>query len=286
MDVTTASPALISDGPRTAVLFDLDGTLVDPAGGITGGIEHALGAMGLPIPADEVLNAMIGPKLADGLVSIIGVPPAKVDGVIAAYRQWYGEQGMAMSVVYPGVRELLVQLKSDGVPLAVATQKPEPLAKKLLAHHGLAELFQVIRGSHADETLMPGDPGYRPGKAEIIAAALSALAALSSGAPAGTAAAPTNDAPAPFGAVMVGDRHQDVLGARSNGLGCIGVSWGFAAEGELAAAGVAALVHTAGELAAELARTDGAAGSEVSAVAAVVDARVVDAPGEAARGAL
>lgn len=279
MDVTTASPAINPDGPRTAVLFDLDGTLVDPAGGITGGIEYALGAMGLPIPADEVLNAMIGPKLADGLVSIIGVPPAQVDGVIAAYRQWYGEQGMAMSVVYPGIRELLVQLKSDGVPLAVATQKPEPLAKKLLAHHGLAEMFDVIRGSHADETLMPGDPGYRPGKAEIIAAALSAvsalsvLPALSATTQIDTSATPAGDAAVPLGAIMVGDRHQDVHGARSNGLDCIGVSWGFAAAGELAAAGVAAVVHSPAELAVELARTDAVTAS-------------AGATGEAARGAL
>ncbi|MCU6480868.1 HAD hydrolase-like protein [Arthrobacter sp. A2-55] len=47
---------------------------------------------------------------------------------------------------------------------------------------------------------------------------------------------------------MVGDRHQDVHGARSNGLDCIGVSWGFAPDGELAAAGAAAVVHSAAEL--------------------------------------
>ena len=240
--MTTASSAMNCDGPPIAVLFDLDGTLVDPAGGITGGIEYALGVMNLPVPESKVLHGMIGPKLADALVSMGGVPAGEVERVIAIYRQWYLEQGMAMSVVYPGIKELLIQLKADGVALAVATQKPEPLAKTLLAHHGIADFFDVIRGSHADETLMPGDPGYRPGKAEIIAAALRDLATY----PKGTDSA-----------VMVGDRHQDVYGARSNGLACIGVSWGFAAAGELEAAGVGSMVHSPAELALALAKTAG-----------------------------
>lgn len=238
MDVTTPSPAINISAARTAVIFDLDGTLVDPAGGITGGIEHALRSMSLPVPDDAVLNSLIGPKLADALVRLAGVPGADVEGVIAVYRQWYRDHGMAMSLVYPGVRELLAQLAQDGVSLAVATQKPEPLAKKLLAHHGLADFFFVIRGSHADESLMPGDAGYRPGKSEIIAAALQALAER-----------PDGSQPA----VMVGDRHQDAEGARSNGLPCIGVGWGFAADGELAAAGVDTVVHSTQELASELA---------------------------------
>lgn len=244
MDVTTASPAIDRAGPRPVVLFDLDGTLVDPAGGITGGIEHALGAMGLPVPEADVLQSMIGPKLADGLINILGVPAEQVDGVIAEYRRWYGVQGMAMSRVYPGVADLLAGLQADGVHLAVATQKPEPLAVDLLTRHGLAGYFTVIRGAHADETLMPGDPGYRPGKTEIIAAALADVSAI-----AGV------EAGAELDAVMVGDRHQDVNGAHSNGIDCIGVAWGFAAEGELAAAGVSAVVHSAEELAAELSGT-------------------------------
>ncbi|MHA7304654.1 HAD hydrolase-like protein [Arthrobacter sp. TMN-49] len=231
------------DNPATAVLFDLDGTLVDPAGGITQGIEYALGLMELPSPGLEALDAMVGPKLADALVTLAGVPLETVPAVIAAYRDWYGRQGMAMSVLYPGIKDLLTQLSDAGVPLAVATQKPEPLAKQLLAQHGIDQLFSVIKGSHADETLMPGQAGYRAGKSEIIAAAMTELAELN-----GAAASPS-------GAVMVGDRHQDVLGAQHNGLRCIGVSWGFAEDGELTAAGAGAVVHSATELAQELAQT-------------------------------
>ncbi|POH57234.1 haloacid dehalogenase [Arthrobacter glacialis] len=244
MDVNIAATPVNRGKTATAVLFDLDGTLVDPAGGITQGIEYALRTMDLPSPGLDALNAMVGPKLADALVTFAGVPLDTVPAVIAAYRVWYGRQGMAMSVLYPGIKDLLTQLKAAGVPLAVATQKPEPLAKKLLALHEIDQLFTVIKGSHADETLMPGAPGYRAGKSEIIAAALTELSELGDLADGAGSAA-----------VMVGDRHQDVRGAQDNGLDCIGVSWGFAADGELAAAGVTAVVHSADELAQELTQT-------------------------------
>ncbi|WP_354211849.1 HAD hydrolase-like protein [Arthrobacter sp. UYCu511] len=263
--MSTVTPAINTVIQRqrlpSVVLFDLDGTLVDPAGGITGGLEYALAAKGLPVPGPDVLKSMIGPKLADGLINFLGVPHEHVDEVIAVYRGWYMEHGMAMSVVYAGIENLLVQLKDAGVYLAVATQKPEPLAKELLALHGLDTYFHIIRGSHSDENLRPGDPDYRAGKAEIIAAALADSAAF-----AALDAIPGTDlntradlhTGAVVDAIMVGDRHQDVHGASSNGINCIGVAWGFAAEGELEAAGVAAVVHSAEELAAQLSGTNAA----------------------------
>ena len=215
------------------VIFDLDGTLVDPAGGITGGIAAALTELGLPVPDQSRMDAMIGPKLSHSLTEIAGVPAALLADAIRIYRAHYVSTGIAQSRLYPGIQDLLEDLVAAGRPIAVATQKPEGLARTVLAHHGIAGLFHSIRGSGADEA-GPGT-GSAPegsvpeGKAEIVAAALSDLAA--------------GDPAAAGRAVMVGDRAQDVAGAAANGLDCIGVGWGFAPDGELHTAGAIEIVH-------------------------------------------
>ena len=217
---------------RPLVLFDLDGTLVDPAGSITGGISAALAAGGLPVPATEDLERMVGPALVVSLRDIAGVPEERLAEVIARYRAGYQSEGMAQSRPYPGIRSVLEQLRASGYLLAVATQKPEPLAVELLRVQGLLDLFDSVHGSPADEQAAAGLDGKRT----IIRAALIRHAG-------------TFDS-----AVMVGDRMHDVHGAADNALDCIGVAWGFAGAGELEAEGAAAVVHSAGELLTELER--------------------------------
>jgi phosphoglycolate phosphatase len=209
------------------VIFDLDGTLVDPAGGITGGISAALTQLGIRVPAQAQLDAMIGPKLSDSLLNIAGVPQEQLAEVIRLYRAYYLETGIAQSRLYPGIPDLIEEYAASGRPIAVATQKPEGLARIVLEHHGIASSFHFIRGSAADEAAHATAPR---GKTEIVAAALSDLRTQH--------------------AVMVGDRAQDVAGALANGLDCIGVSWGFAPDGELQEAGAVAIVHSTTDLAA------------------------------------
>ncbi len=215
------------------VIFDLDGTLVDPAGGITAGISAALSELGLPVPGPDKLDAMIGPKLSHSLLDIAGVPADHLDEAIRIYRKHYLSSGIAQSRLYDGIRELLESYADAGRATAVATQKPEYLARIVLEHHGIAGLFRSIRGSAADESTAADGPA---GKAGIVAAALADL---------GTGHA-----------VMVGDRAQDVAGAAANGLECIGVGWGFALDGELRAAGAAAVVHGTSDLHETISRLD------------------------------
>jgi phosphoglycolate phosphatase len=160
------------------------------------------------------------------------VPADKLDSVIRLYRQHYLATGIAQSRLYPGIRAVLEGFAEAGRPVAVATQKPEGLAHIVLQHHGIASLFQTIRGSADDESSTEGPVG----KADIIAAALADLST--------------------HHAVMVGDRAQDVAGAIANGLDCIGVGWGFAPDGELEVAGAITVVEDTVDMVAAIERLE------------------------------
>lgn len=221
------------------VIFDLDGTLVDPAGGITDGIAAALTELGLGVPDKALMDAMIGPKLSHSLTDIAGVPADRLDEAIGIYRAHYRATGIGQSVLYPGIRTLLESFVDAGRPMAVATQKPEGIARIVLEHHGIAALFHTIRGSAADEAAAAGVPS---GKTAIVAAALADLS--------------SHHGVDTRHAVMVGDRAQDVAGAAANGIDCIGVGWGFAPDGELHAAGAVEIVHSSTALRETIARRD------------------------------
>ncbi|NUT70836.1 HAD hydrolase-like protein [Pseudarthrobacter sp. C4D7] len=225
------------------VIFDLDGTLVDPAGGITEGIASALRGLGLPVPGQDLLDSMIGPKLSDSLLNVANVPAGRLEEVVHRYREHYVSTGIAQSRLYPGIRDILESFAAAGRPVAVATQKPQRLAHKVLAHHGIDGFFHGIHGSADDETQTDG---AALGKTEIIAAALRDLDTQH--------------------AIMVGDRAQDVTGAIANGLDCIGVVWGFAPDGELEEAGSVAVVSTGQELVAVIERLQAVHAAAMSGV--------------------
>ncbi|MBE0010679.1 HAD family hydrolase [Arthrobacter sp. AET 35A] len=207
---------------RLLVLFDLDGTLVDPAGAITGGITASLQAHGLPEASEDQLRAMVGPPLVTSLREIAGVPEQLLDPVIAHYREGYRRHGMAGSRPYPGVIEVVERLRAAGHLVAVATQKPQGLAGELLRVQQMDGLFESINGS-PDEEQAPGPDGKTP----IIAAALARHEGR------------YDDA------VMVGDRSHDISGAAANGLDCIPVGWGFGSPEEFSAAGATETAETA-----------------------------------------
>ncbi|ASN20333.1 HAD hydrolase-like protein [Arthrobacter sp. YN] len=225
------------------VIFDLDGTLVDPAGGITGGISAALRELNLPVPEQAVLNSMVGPKLSDSLMHLANVPENLVNETIDRYRRHYKETGIGQSKLYPGIFELLEYFAESGRAVAVATQKPQSIARLVLEHHKIADFFVSIRGAADNESL---EANTASGKVEIVGAALADL----------------HSQPA----VMVGDRHQDVAGAMANGLDCIGVAWGFAPDGELEEAGAVAVVHTAAELRIKIEELDAVRAAALSEV--------------------
>ncbi|HEV7192427.1 MAG TPA: HAD hydrolase-like protein [Jatrophihabitantaceae bacterium] len=206
--------------PR-AVLFDLDGTLSDSAPGILAALRHAFAANGLPPLDPDTERALLGPPFYESLPPLIGTDA--LPAVIAAYREHYGAGGMYDTALYPGTIGVLRALHGAGVPIAVATSKPEHYAVPIVEHLGLAALFETVGGDELDGSL--------PTKAMVIDKVLGRLGR-----------------PDPDTVRMVGDRSHDVLGARAHGIETIAVTWGYATPGELAAAGPLAVCADADEL--------------------------------------
>ncbi|MPY94566.1 MAG: HAD hydrolase-like protein [Acidimicrobiia bacterium] len=228
------------------VLFDLDGTLTDPAHGITAALRVAMGACGVEAAAAGPLERFIGPPLQESFTEL-GLDAAGVAAAIGAYRGYYTEVGLFENHVYPGVPELLGRLRSAGCAVGVATSKPRPLAERIVAHFELDRYLDVELD------------GRNRHKHQVIAVALAALAALDAGHDVGGGRSRRAGQPRPAGPmddrpVMVGDRHHDVTGAIRTGLLPVGVTWGYGSRQELLGAGAAHLVDHPDELDAVLLR--------------------------------
>lgn len=205
------------------VLFDLDGTLTDPAVGITRSVAYALEQLGRPPLAAGELLRFIGPPIQEGFADVAGIATADVDRAVTAYRDYFAVTGIFENELYVGIVDVLQQLLGRGVRLAVATSKPTVFARRIVQHFAIAEFFEVVGGAELD--------GSRRHKADVIAHVLASL-----GEDTGRV-------------VMVGDREHDVLGAAVHGLPCIGVGWGYGSELELRNAGALAVVARVDDLA-------------------------------------
>jgi phosphoglycolate phosphatase len=217
------------------VMFDLDGTLSNSAPGILSSMRHAFAVNGLPPLDDVTAHSLLGPPFYESLPPLIGVE--RLPGVIAAYRDVYGSSGMFDTTVYDGMTDVLARLQAAGIPLAVATSKPEAYAVPTVEYLGLAGFFATIGGDELDGSLGT--------KALVIGKVLDRMGH-----------------PDPARVLMVGDRSHDVEGARVHGIATIAVGWGYAQPGELAAAHPAAICASA----AELARVLGLDGAGVTAL--------------------
>lgn len=189
------------------ILFDLDGTLTDPALGIKNSIRYALNKQNRPILDDETLNAFIGPPLIDTFMKFCNATREEAESLVADYREYFRNKGMFENKVYPMIPQMLSALKEDGCSLFVATSKPEPFAKTILEHFDLAKYFDFIGGSTLQET--------RTKKTEVIEYVLK-----------------ENHLNAED-CLMVGDRFYDIEGARNCNMKVAAVLFGYGDEEEL-----------------------------------------------------
>ncbi len=193
------------------ILFDLDGTVTDPKEGITRAVATALAHFGIHEDPDS-LTKFIGPPLDESFPEFYGFTPEQTEEATERFREYFARQGWHENVPYPGMAELLGDLKKAGKQLIIATSKPEAFAVRILEHFGMAQYFDRICGAPLHD-----QQGAR--KAVVIRRALSYTGGDLSR------------------VVMVGDRRHDVAGAHETGLACIGVLYGYGDRAEHEAAG-------------------------------------------------
>ena len=210
----------------STLFFDLDGTLIDSAVGITRCVSYALERLDRPVPPPQELRRWIGPALRVSFAPLLR-DTEEVELAVAYYRERFDVHGWLEHEVYPGIAEVIETLHAAGHRLCVVTAKNEPHARRILAHLPFGHRFEQIVGASPDGRL-----SHKP---ELIGEALTRLGIASEG------------------VWMIGDRHMDIEGARHHGLRSMGVLWGFGSEVELREAGATQLAGSPAELVERLA---------------------------------
>ena len=205
------------------ILFDLDGTLTDSGPGITNSVAYALKKWDITENDINILKKFVGPPLDASFTKYYGFSKEKCVQAIQYYREYYLAKGIYENRVYDGIEGLLKWIRDTGRRAIVATSKPEPSAIHVLEYFHIDSYFDIIAGATMD--------GSRVEKSDVIRYALerAGIRDLS-------------------GIVMVGDRENDIQGAKVNCLDSIGVLYGYGSREELEAAGAMQIAETVEDL--------------------------------------
>lgn len=193
-------------------LFDLDGTLTDPAIGITNSVMHALEKYGIHVEDRSELYPFIGPPLDYSFKTFYGFSDEQAIEAIKYYREYFSVTGLFENKVYEGIPGMLEKLKSKGVVIALATSKPYEFSVRILEHFDLKKYFSYFGAATMD--------GKISKKEDVISHLLEEMGASDKSE-----------------ILMVGDRYHDIEGAKANDLKSAGVLWGYGSEEELKNAG-------------------------------------------------
>lgn len=204
------------------IFFDLDGTLTDPKDGITNCVKYALEYYGIYEMNELKLMRFIGPPLADSFREFYGFSAEQSLEAVEKYRERFSSIGIFENKVYDGVFDMLQKLTNSGCILVLATSKPKIFADRIMVKYGLRSYFKMVCGSELD--------GTRNAKNEVIEYAIKKLECDRKQ------------------IIMVGDRRQDIIGAKKCGIASCGVRFGYAEPYELEKAGADFIVDTMEDL--------------------------------------
>ena len=204
-------------------LFDLDGTLTDSGIGITNSVMYALEKFGIHISDRSELYPFIGPPLTDSFRKYFDFTEDQALQAVEYYREYFRAGGIFENEVYKGIPEMLEELKARNAVIALSTSKPYEFSVQILEHFGLRQYFDFIGAATMD--------GRVSKKADVIRQILDELGDIDAAS-----------------VLMVGDRDQDVDGAKANHLQCAGVLWGYGSKDELMNAGADYIVSVPSDI--------------------------------------
>lgn len=204
-----------------AVLFDMDGTLLNTLADLTDAVNHVLAAHGYPIRTVEEVRTFVGNGAAKLIERAVprGTDAATVAAVLEEYKAWYEAHSCVKTAPYPGIPAVLAALRREGVRTAVVSNKPDGATKALAAK------FFPDLPAFGQRDGVPAKPAP-----DMAWAALAAL-----GVGGGEAA-------------YVGDSEVDVATAKNAGLVLVAVDWGFRDRETLLDRGAETVVSNAAEL--------------------------------------
>ena len=188
------------------LLFDLDGLLTRSHYGIFSCAKYALEKLGKPAPTKEQLGKIIGPPLSFWFEKVYGLNEEEAEEAVKLYRERYKAGGMYENKPQPHALKLLKNVKKAGYLTALATAKPKPFADAIAEKFGFLPYFDIAAVATFDKG---SDKKFVVGETVRL-----------------------------FGAkkeecLMIGDRADDVLGARAHGIDTAAVKIGYAEKGEL-----------------------------------------------------
>lgn len=184
-----------------AVIFDVDGTLLDTTQGVLSAVRYTIEKHGLYPLSEKELLAFIGPPIQDSFARAYGLEGAVLQELATSFRDRYKGEDLFRAVPYDGIYQVCEELKSCGIVLAVATYKREDYAVRIMRHFGFDRYTELIHGADHENRLK---------KVDIIRRCLEDMGVSD-----------------PHDAVMIGDSDNDMIGADAVGTNFLGVTYGF-----------------------------------------------------------
>ena len=199
-----------------AILFDLDGTLIDSSEGITKSTQYALAHYGIIENDLSKFYKFIGPPLVASFKKYYDFPEEQAVEAVAVYRERYNKIGLFECSLYPGVRECIEKLKAQGYLIGMASSKPEVSCRRILEHFGILEWFDDVVGATFD--------GRIDTKEEVLNEVMRRWSDV-----------PKDEM------CLIGDTMFDVEGANQVGIRTVAVTFGFGNVQEMVEAGAVAV---------------------------------------------